>query len=162
MTLPKGSLLPTSGDDRRAFLCAPELVAGGGMQLGKIVGAVVGQRMTLEPSPEVFDRIEVGRVRRQEGDLDMPVDRIQILAHQSAAVSLQSIPDHQQWLTQVSLERLQELDDLFLLDTALVQPKQVIGASQPRDDRDMIPVEVKLDRRCLALERPGTNPRGPF
>jgi hypothetical protein len=66
MTSPKHSLHPASGDDRGMFLCAPEFVACSRMQLGKIVGTVVGQRMALEPRPQIFDRIEVGRVWRQE------------------------------------------------------------------------------------------------
>ena len=143
-------------------MSAPELVAGGGMQFGEIVGAVVGQRMTFEPCPKVFDRIQVRRVRGEEGDLDMPVDRVQILAHQAAAMRPQAIPDHQQRLAQVRFERLQEPDDFFFLDAALVQSEQAVAARQARDDRDMIPVEVKLDDRRLALGRPGANPRGAF
>lgn len=106
MTLPKCSLHPASSDDRRSFLRAPELVAGGGVQFGEVVGAVIGQRMTLEPSPEIFDWIQIGRVRGKESDLDMPVDRIQILAHQAAAMRPQAIPDHEQRLAQVGFERL--------------------------------------------------------
>ena len=143
-------------------MSALELVAGGGMQLGEIVGAVVGQRMTFEPCPKVFDRIQIGRVRGQEGDLDMSVDRIQILAHQAAAMRPQTIPDHQQRLAQVRFERFQELDDFFLLDTARVQSEQTVGARETSNHRDMIPIEVKLDNRRLSLGRPGTNPRGAF
>src|SRR5579859_294213 len=162
MTSPKRSLYPARGDDRRALLSALELVAGSDVQLGEISGAVVGQRMTFEPCPKVFDGIQIGRVRGKEGDLDIPVDRIQILAHQAAAMRPQAIPDHEQRLAQMRFERLQELDDFFFLDTALVQPEQVVGASQTRNDRDMIPVEVKLDNRRMAFRRPGTNSRGAF
>lgn len=49
MTSPQRSLLPASGDDRGALLCALELVAGGGVQLAQVVGAVVGQGM-LRPA----------------------------------------------------------------------------------------------------------------
>ena len=41
---------------------ALELVAGSDMQLGEIVGAVIGQRVTFEPSPKIFDRIQMQRV----------------------------------------------------------------------------------------------------
>ena len=162
MTSPKGSLHPASGDDRRALLSALELVAGGGVQFGEVVGAVVGQRVTLEPCPKIFDRIQIGRVRGKKGDLDMAVDRIQVVAHHMAAVRPQAIPDHQQGLSQVRFERSRECDDLFFFDAALVQPEQAVGARQTGDDRDMIPVEVKLDDRRLALGRPGTNSRGTF
>ena len=35
---------------------------------------------------------------------------------------LQSIPDHQQRLLEMSLQCFEEIDDLFVLDAALVQP----------------------------------------
>ena len=71
---------------------------------------------------------------------------------------LQAIPDDQQWPLQVGLERLEEFDDLFLLDAALVQPEQAVAARQACDDRDMVPVEVKLDDGRLPLGRPGAYP----
>src|SRR5574340_745049 len=124
MTLPKRSLHPASGDDRRTFLRALELVAGIGVQLAQIRRAVVGQRMPLEPCPQVFDRIQVWRIGRQEGQLDMTAQPVQIFAHQFAAVRLQPVPDNQQWLFEVRLECLQEFDDLFFPDASLVQAEQ--------------------------------------
>src|SRR3989442_11387556 len=35
--------------------------------------------------------------------------------------------------------RLEEFDDLFFLDTALVEPEQAVGTRQASDDRDMVP-----------------------
>ena len=83
MTSPEGSLPPASGDDRRALLGARELVARGGVQLAEVVGTVVGQCVALEPGPQIFHRIEVGRIRRQEGNLDMPIQAVQILPNQA-------------------------------------------------------------------------------
>jgi len=71
MTSPQRSLLPARGDDRGPFLCAIEFVAGSDMQFGEVVGAVVGQRIALEPGPQVFQGIEIGRVWRQIRDLDV-------------------------------------------------------------------------------------------
>lgn len=76
--------------------------------------------MSFEPGPQVLDRIHVRRLRRQEGNLDVPIQAVQILAHQATAVSSQSIPDHPQRLLQVCLECFEEFDDLFFLDPALV------------------------------------------
>ena len=137
-----------------------ELVARGDVQFGKIGRAVVGQRMTLEPGPEIFHRIKVGCVRWQERDLDMPLQIVQIVAHQATSMRLQSIPDNKQWLFQVGLERLEEFDDLLLLDAAFVQPEHAVGACQPCNGRNMVPVEVKLDDRGLPLEAPCAYPRG--
>lgn len=58
------SLFPTAGDDGRAALCGFELAARGVLQFGQGVGAKIRQRMTLEPGPEILDRIGLGRVRR--------------------------------------------------------------------------------------------------
>ena len=121
MTSPQGCLHPASSDDRRELLSTLELVARGGVQFAQVAGAVVGQGMSFEPCPEVLDRIEVRRIRRQEGDLDVSVQAIEVLSHQTTAMSLQAIPDDQQRLLQVSLERFEEFDDLFLLDAAFVQ-----------------------------------------
>src|ERR1700758_4892897 len=76
----------------------------------------VGQRVALQPGPQGFDRVHVRRVRRQERDLDVSIQAVQVLAHQTTAMRLQAIPDHQQRLLQVGLERLEEFDDLFLPD----------------------------------------------
>ena len=92
MTSPQGSLHPASGDDRRALLSALEFVACGRVQFAQVVGAVVGQRMSLEPGPQVLDRIHVRRVRRQEGDLDMSIQAVQMLAHQTTADEPSSHP----------------------------------------------------------------------
>lgn len=67
-----------------------ELVARGSVQLAKVVGTVVGQGVAFEPGRQVFDRVHVRLVWRQEGDLDVAVQAVQILAHQSAAVRLQA------------------------------------------------------------------------
>ena len=86
MTSPQRSLHPASGNDRRSFLGALEPVACGRMQFAQVVGAVVGHRVALEPGPQIFDWIEVGRVRWQERNLDVPAQRVQIVAHEVAVV----------------------------------------------------------------------------
>ena len=147
------SLNPASGDDRGALLGALELVAGGRVQIAQIVGAVVGKRIPLEPGPQVFDGVEVWGIWGKKGNLDVSVQRIEIVAHQATAMRLQAIPDQQQRLLQMVLERLERFHDLFLLDAALVQPEQAVAAAQASDDRDMVPVEVKLDEGRLSLGR---------
>ena len=130
MTSPQRSLHPAGGDDRGSLLGTFEFVACRGVQFAQIVGAVVGQRVALEPGPQILDWIEVWGIGRQEGDLDVPTQRIEIVAHQTTAVRLQPIPDHQQRLLEMDLERLEEPDHLFLLDAALVQPEQAVGARE--------------------------------
>ena len=162
MTLPKGSLHPASSNDRRALLSALEFVACVRVQFAQIVGTVVGQRVSFEPRPQIFDGVDVRCVRRQERDLDMPVQSVQILSHETAAMCPQTIPDDQQRLLQVGFERLEETDDFLLLDAALVQPEQTIGARESGNDRDVIPVEVELDDGGLPLGRPCAHPCWAF
>lgn len=71
-----------------------------------------------------------------------------------AAMSPQTIPDNQQRLLEVSLERLEEFDDLFFLDAALVQTEQTVGARESSDDRDVSPIEVTLNDGRLFLGCP--------
>ena len=59
-----------------ALLSALEFLARGALKLAEVVGAIVRQGVSLEPSPQVFDRVEVGRVRRQERNLDMPAQGV--------------------------------------------------------------------------------------
>ena len=87
----------------------------------------------------------------------MTVQSVQILAHQFAAVRPQPIQNNQQMLLEMRFERLQEFDDLFFLDTPFVQAEQTVGACQPGNDRNVIPVEVKLDDRCLSFGSTGTH-----
>lgn len=137
MTSPKRSLHPAGGDDRGALLGTLELVARGAVKLGEVVEAIVGQGIALESGPQVLHRIEIGLVRRQERDQDMSAQAVQVVAHQATAVRLQAIPDDQQRLLQMGFQRLEEFDDLFLLDAALVQPEQAVGARESGDDRDV-------------------------
>ena len=135
MTSPQICLGPASGDDRGSFLRTLELVACGRLQLAQVVGAVVGHRVPLEPGPQVLHWIEVGGVGREEGNLNVPIQTVEVVAHEVAVMRSCSVPDHQQGLPEMGFERLEEFDQLFLLDAALVQPEQAVGARQTGDDR---------------------------
>ena len=98
MTLPECSLHPASGNDRGPLLRALEFVAFGHAQLAEIVGTVVGRRVSLDPSPKILDRIEVGGIRRKERNLNVPIEGVEVIPNQSAAMWLRAIPNHRQWL----------------------------------------------------------------
>ena len=61
------------------MLRAFELVACGQLQFPDVVRAEIRQGVALEPCPQILDRIQVGRIWRQEGDLDMSVDAVEVL-----------------------------------------------------------------------------------
>jgi hypothetical protein len=54
-------------------------------------------------------------------------------------------------------EGFEKFDNLFLPDTALVQPEQEVGVAQDGDDGDTVPVEVKLDDGRLVLQGPNAH-----
>src|SRR5450755_364648 len=108
-TSTESGLNPTCGDDGGAVLGALELVASGDVELIQVGGAEVGQRMPLEPSPQEFDGVQVGRVRRQERHLHGAIGGVEVFAHELAAVGLQTVPDDQQRLPQVGAQRLEKL-----------------------------------------------------
>lgn len=162
MTLKQTGLHPTSRNDIRTKLGTLELVAGSRLQLGQIVRAEVRQCMTFEPGPQIFDRVQVGRVRRQESNLDMSIGAVQVFPYQFRPVRLEAIPDNQQRLLEVGLERLEKLDDLFLLDAAFVETKKTGKSGKSGNDRQVLPVEMELDDRRLPLGRPSTHPCWSF
>ena len=96
MTLPKGCLNPASRNDRGALLRTFEFVAGTLVQLVQVFWAIVGQGMPFEPSPKIFDRVQIGSVRRKKRNLDMTVQAIEVIANPSTAMWLRTVPDHQQ------------------------------------------------------------------
>ena len=62
----------------------------------------------------------------------------------------------------MGLERLEEFDKLLFLDAAFVKTEQKVCARQTCNDRDVIPVEVKLDGGSLSLGGPGAHTGGAF
>ena len=154
MTLKQGGLLPASCNDIRTVLSTFELVAGSRLQLGKVVWAEVRQRVTLEPGPQIFGRIQIGRVRWQESNLDMSIGAVQILPYPFRPVRPEAIPDNQERPFEVGFECLEKPDDLARFDTALVEAKQAGEAGKSGNDRQVLPVEVELDDRGLPLGRP--------
>lgn len=63
------------------LLSALELVSGARVQFAEIVWTVVGQRVALQPSPQVFDGVQVRHVRWQECNLDMSAQAVDVLAY---------------------------------------------------------------------------------
>ena len=86
--------------------------------------------MTLEPSPQIFNRVEIGRISWQEFNPDLSVQPVHILAHLFAVVRSQTVPDHQQGAFDLGSERLEKFDNLFFLDAALIQSEIELAARE--------------------------------
>ena len=130
------------------------------VQLGQGVGAEVGQRMALEPGPEILDRIELGSIRGQRFDLEMTLGRVHIVAYQATAVGFGAVPNDEQRPAVVGFERLEEFDDFFLAHRAFVKSKAHAAEMHSSDNRDVIPIEAELHHRAVTPERPSANSRG--
>jgi len=126
MTLPKFGLLPTGGDDRFALLAAFELASSGVLQFGQVVGAEVGQGVALEPSPQLFDRIQVWGVAGPQRHLDGAIRAVEVLAHDAALVLRCAVPHDHQLAPELRAQRFEELDDLRPFDRAVVQAEQEV------------------------------------
>lgn len=60
------------------------------------------------------------------------------------------------------LERLEKLDDFFLLDAAFVEAEQIVRSGQSSNHRQMFPVEVKLNNRRFPSRCPSGHAPRPF
>jgi hypothetical protein len=74
-------LTPEGADQGRAPLHRAQAVARTGFQITEVGGATVGECVILQLTPDVFRRIELGRIGRQLFDLHGAVQSLQVVAH---------------------------------------------------------------------------------
>ena len=55
----------------------------------------------------------------------------------------------------MTYQRLEKVDHLLFADRTGIEPKVEVTQRQPRRDGKLLPIEVKLQHRCLAAWRPG-------
>src|SRR5450755_2564430 len=162
MTSPQLGLFPAGGDDLLAALTAAQLASRGGFQLCQRVRTEVGERMALEPGPEVFDGIELRRIAGQQRHLHGTARAVEIVAREAALVLSGAVPDDQQLSPELPAQGLQELHELRAFDRPVVEPEQEVRARQASDGRDVLPVEVELHDRRAALGSRGTDSSRPL
>ena len=150
-------LFPEGLDERRAAAHPAERRPRRAAQLAEVLGAEVGQFVLLGVAPDVFDRIEFGRVGWQVFQMDLSVCARHEVAHRSAAMNGQAVPDNQQPSADVPLQVLQKLDDLWRFDAAGKKPEVKIPDCQRGHRRKAFPVEGVLQHRRLAARRPGAH-----
>jgi hypothetical protein len=80
---------------------------------------------------------------------------------QSTAMNRGTIPKDQQFSAHVSLEVLEELDDLQAFDAASMKLEVKPPKGQAADDRKAFPVERFLQDRRLPARGPSARPRWP-
>src|SRR5690606_721928 len=150
-------LFPKRRYQRGASLHAAQFAPGNIAELSEVMGAEVRQRMVFQVAPDVLHRLPFGCAGRHPLELDPSARCLDKLPHQTAAMSLESIPDDEQLLANGLVQRPQELDDLRALDRAGEEPKVETIEGDPSDRRELMPIEVVLKDGCLAFRRPGTD-----
>ena len=114
--------------------------------------------MLLAVVPDIFDRIEFGRIGWQGLHLNGPVLRGDKLSHQPAAMNGQAVPNGGQPATDMPLKMFQELDDLRGFDAAAKKPGIDVSDRDPGHSRQTLPIERILQHRSLATRSPSAYP----
>ncbi len=127
-------------------------------ELPEIAGTQVGQLMLFPVTPEVLHRVKFRGICRETFHPDFALQALQVRPHQLAAVGGHTIPDDEQSALDVTLQVFQEIDYLLGLDRTGVEAKVKVPPRQSGDGRELLPVEVELQDRGLALGTPCSHP----
>lgn len=118
--------------------------------------------MVLAVRPDILDRVQFRRIRRQVLHLQAAFLVADELLGETAAMARKPIPNQQDVALDVAEQVFQKLDNLFGLDGAFEDLKVEVPLGQTRDYRKRLPVEVKLEDGRLAAWRPGAPAVGPL
>lgn len=125
---------PEGAHEGGPALHGAESTASAMLERAEVRRAVVVEFMLFEIAPDVFGRVEFGRIRRKLLDLDRAAERVEVLAHELGAMCGEPVPDDEQWLPDLLAERVQELDDLRPLDGAGEQTEVEAREGDAGDD----------------------------
>ena len=123
-------------------------------QLPSVTGEEVGDFMLLEMRPEIFHRIELGRISRQSLEPESAVGGGEERFDRLAAVNCRPVPDHQELAGNMAQEGLQELGRTHSIDAAFVDAEEELPQCDARDQRELVPVERLLQHRRATAGSP--------
>src|SRR6516165_3963319 len=123
-------------------------------QLGKGLRTEVWKFMVLPIPPYVFHRIKLRGVGWQVFQTDRALLIGHKLLNQTAAVGFGAVPNHQQFLLDVTPKMAEKLHHLGTANTALVQLKVKIPPGDPGHRGKRLPVKAILQHRGLTFGRP--------
>jgi len=158
--LPQFGVLPEGGDELGSAAHVGQGFTSEGAQLADVLGAEVGQAVLFEVTPYILNGIEFGRIGRQLGGVDASFEAIEVLANEAAAMDHGAIPNEQQFAGQLFLQVLKELDDLRTFDRSGMELEVEVPDRQAADDREFLPVEVKLQNRGFSAGSPSAHAMG--
>jgi len=110
----------------------------------------------LPVTPDVLDGVQFRRVGWKIGSGNPALQTSNVLLHQPAAVSRQTIPHDQQRLTKVTHQGRKKIHDLFFLDGTGIDAKVEVPHGETGSDRQTLPIEVVLQDGGLSARCPGT------
>ena len=116
-------LLPEGSDELWATLHRLQPSGCVGAHFLDRIHTQVGQFALLGVAEDVLSGVDLWSISGQPLKLDLTVERLDIVANQSAAVRGQAVPDDQELAADGVFERLQELNDLRPLDRTVEEPE---------------------------------------
>ena len=146
-----------SGDDRGTSAHSAERLGCLKAQFPSLSRDEVGDLVTLEMRPHIFDGIKLRGVRWEPFRDDLALGGRKEVTHQLAAMNGGPVPDDQEARFEVALQMLDELHDLRAFDAALVQLKVKPLQGDPADDGEALPVKAFMEQRRLSARCPGSH-----
>jgi hypothetical protein len=121
---------------------------------------IVGERIGLEPGPEIFDRIELGRVRRKV--FQVCRTRQYTFVEEFALVGLEAIPDQHDGRVQLMLKMLEEVHCALGVDVGIpMKPKVQRDTISFRQDADCSDGRDLLMRASTLAQHRGMSTQAP-
>jgi len=134
----------------------------------QVVVGRIGQCGAIEVSPEWFDQIEFGRIRREPLESQPPTVLLQSALGEAAAVGREAIPEEKDTTSSMTPEGSEEAHEVGVTDAAWVkgqEPAQTPGGwrgEHEADAREALPIERLAQAGRLTLGSPGGANRRPL
>ena len=156
---PKFRLIIAGRDNGRAAAHAAQGGGGFKAEFPSFGCQQVGNFMSFELAPHIFDRIEFRRVSGQAFQDQAPAGGGDVILDEQTAMDRRAIPKNHDFAGDVPSQVPEKLDDLGAFDAALMDLKVKPPQRQPANNRKAFPVEGFVQHWSLPARSPGANPR---
>ena len=106
---------------------------------------------------QIFHGVQFRRICRQKCHLNFAVKIVEEFTNLATLMDFEAIPDYEQLLANLTVQRLQEFNALGRSNSTWKQSKVNLPPADPSNDRQLLPVETVLQDRCLPFGCPGTH-----
>lgn len=149
MSQRKFSLFPESAHERDSFLGAFQSAACCRSEVREVFGAEIGHGVTLPVTPDVLGRIQFWGIWRKSRKKDSTALSTKEFSDFPAAMNWKSVPNDEQPSPDLTTQMMEEVEYLRRADCARIEPKVELPPSNTGNDGELLPIEVKLQLRCL-------------